>query len=98
MGMDWRAGPDLRLTCLGRGGRIPWHLLRLTCLGRTDGEGESPGTSDFMKKTVKKLMLSKEILRDLDTKLVVGGGDDTQDTTRCLTRVNCGVLGVLVGD
>ena len=50
-----------------------------------------------MKKTVKKLMLSKEILRDLDTKLVVGGGDDTQDTTQCLTRVNCGVL-ALVGD
>ncbi len=53
-----------------------------------------------MKKTVKKLMLSKEILRDLDAKRVLGGAlggdnDDPQDTTQCLTRVNCGVL---VGD
>ncbi len=49
-----------------------------------------------MKKTVKKLMLSKEILRDLDAKRVIGGDDgDSQDTTQCLTRVNCGVL---VGD
>ena len=49
----------------------------------------------FMKKTVKKLMLSKETLRDLDTKQVIGGDDDPQDTTQCLTRVNCGVL---IGD
>ena len=54
-----------------------------------------------MKKTVKKLMLSREILRNLDAKQVLGGqvlggdNDDPQDTTQCLTRVNCGVL---VGD
>jgi len=48
-----------------------------------------------MKKTVKQLVLSKETLRDLDTKQVIGGDDDLQDTTQCLTRVNCGVL---VGD
>lgn len=48
-----------------------------------------------MKMTVKKLILSREILRDLDTKQVIGGDDDGQDTTQCLTRINCGVL---VGD
>jgi hypothetical protein len=48
-----------------------------------------------MKKTMKKLILSREILRDLDTKQAIGGGDDLEDTTQCLTRVNCGVL---VGD
>ena len=48
-----------------------------------------------MKKTAKKLILSKEILRDLDTKQVIGGDDDLPDTTQCLTHVNCGVL---VGD
>jgi len=48
-----------------------------------------------MKKAVKKLMLSKEILRDLDAKQVIGGDNDPQDTTQCLTRVYCGVC---VGD
>ncbi|HEV2843449.1 MAG TPA: hypothetical protein VG477_01275 [Thermoanaerobaculia bacterium] len=49
-----------------------------------------------MKKNVKKITLSRETLRDLDAKRVVGGDDmEKQETATCLTRVACGVL---IGD
>ena len=52
-----------------------------------------------MKKTVKKVKLSRETLRDLDARQVTGGGDDarveTQPTAGCPTRLTCGVL---IGD
>jgi hypothetical protein len=44
-----------------------------------------------MKKDIKKITLSREILRDLDTKQVFGG-DNTKETRTCQTCMTCGIM------